>query len=201
MIEYEIALVEDRGSYWEVTNVAKNGLITEDKKEKYLKLSYLSYKKIQRALMDCCRVKITKPLRFGEVLPDEVEVLEIDFNEIDHVRAAAIKRARMIITPELASVSALAMYGFICLNNELADRGFFITDGNREAHYLKILETGDEELISKLEDYLNYRDEISRVSALNVRFDKFRMEIRNETDASVITEAVDGFLETFYANY
>ena len=201
MIVYEVAMVEDRGSYWEVTNVTDSSLLTENQKEKHLRLTHVSYKKIQQALMDGHRVKVSKPLEFEEVLPAEIEVIEGDQSDIEYAKEAAIKRARMIITPELASISGLSMYGFICLNNELADKGFFITDENREANYLKILETGDEALISKLEDYLNYRDEIARVAALNERFDKFRNKIRQEQDIQAIAQITDDFLQAHYENY
>lgn len=42
----------------------------------------------------------------------------------------------------------------------LADRGFVITDDNREEKYLEVLETGNEELIDLLENYLIIRDEM-----------------------------------------
>lgn len=107
----------------------------------------------------------------------------------------------MIVTPELAAISGLAMYGFICLNNELAEKGFFITDENRESMYLKILETGDEKMIAKLEDYLNYKDEIARVAALHDKFEQFRKDINNSESEEEITGITDRFLEDFYSRY
>jgi DNA-binding PadR family transcriptional regulator len=48
---------------------------------------------------------------------------------------------------------------------ELADRGFVVTENNREEKYLEILETGDEELIDLLETYLIIKDEISIIKS------------------------------------
>ena len=44
------------------------------------------------------------------------------------------------------------------------DKGYIITEENREEKYLAMLNTGDEALISKLEEYLNLRDEVQYVS-------------------------------------
>lgn len=201
MMEYEVASVEDRGTYWEVLNVLKSTFETEDRGEKYLRLSHITYKKIEKAMRSGRRVTIRKPLETVEVLPGSLEIIDVDPGDLKNIRDYNLRRARMIVTPELASISGLAMYGFICLNNELAEKGFFITDENRESMYLKILETGDEKLIAKLEDYLNYRDEIGRVAALHDKFEQFRKDINNSESEEEITGITDRFLEDFYSRY
>lgn len=201
MISYNLAIVEDRGSFWQVMGVTKNSLSTADSEEKYLKLSHSSYKKIEDAILGGSEVRIVKPLRVGEVLPDEVKILKVAEDDIVGIRESAIKRVRIIITPQIASLSGLSLYGFMCLNNELADKGFFITDENRESKYLAILETGDEKLIQKLEDYLNYRDEISRVSSLYKKFETFRKNLMNEADKDKISKLADDFLTEYYSNF
>lgn len=201
MFTYELASVQDRGSYWYVTGVTKTSLDTADREEDYLKLSFVAYKLIQDAIMEGHEVRINKPLYTNEVLPGEVKILKVAQDDIVEIRSSAIKRVRIIINPELASVSGLAFYGFTCLNNELADKGFFITDENRESKYLAILETGDEKLIQKLEDYLNYRDEISRVASLHKNFEAFRKNVMAETDKDKITKLADDFLTDFYSRY
>lgn len=201
MMVYEVASVEDKGSYWGVTGVTQHSFATADAEEKYLRLSHVSSKLIKDALLEGHEVRITKPLQFGEVLPREVKVIEVNADDLQSVRDSAIKRVRMLITPELASVSGLAFYGFMCLNNELADKGFFITDENRESKYLAILETGDEKLIQKLEDYLNYRDEIGRVAALHKNFEAFVKEVRNESSGEKITKLADDFMTDYYSRF
>lgn len=201
MMIYEVASVEDHGVYWEVTNVMKKGFTTADEEQSYLKLSHVSYKKIQKAIMEGQRVKIKKPLQSNEVMPNELEIINEDDGSIDHYRKSEIRRAGMIITPSIGSLSGLSMYGFICLNNELAEKGFFITDDNRESMYLKILETGDEKLISKLEDYLNYKDEIARIAGLHNKYEALRDQIADMDSTEEITKATDEFLEDYYSRY
>ena len=52
---------------------------------------------------------------------------------------------------------------FMLLNTELSSKGYFITDDNREEQYLNILNTGDTDLIEKLEQYLVHMDKINEI--------------------------------------
>lgn len=201
MMIYDVAMVEDHGSYWDVQGVTQNSFDTVDKENKYLKLSAVSAKLIQDAIAAGHVVRVTKPLRSMEVLPSEVKILKVKEGDLDALKDSHIKRVRMLINPELASTSGLTFYGFICLNNELADKGYFITDSNRESKYLSILETGNEKLIALLEDYLNYRDEIARVANLHKLFEQFRKDIKNETSPESIQQLADAFMETFYSRF
>lgn len=201
MMVYEVASVEDRGSYWFVTGVTEHSFATAETKEQYLKLSHVSAKLIKDALLAGHEVRISKPLMGVEVIPAEIKIYKIREDDIVSVRDSAIKKVRMLVGPEIVSVTGLTFYGFICLNNELADKGFFITDYNREKKYLEILETGDEKLIEKLETYLNYKDEIARAAHLNEKFNNFRKKVNEETNLENIPKIVDDFLEKFYAGF
>lgn len=201
---YELALVQDRGSHWFVTNVTKNTLDNlADKEEKVLKLSYMSYELIKQALLSGKKVHIQKTaLRTNEVLPGEFEILDVAENgELENLKESSIIKVRMLVTPELAKISSFSMYGFIVLNNDLSNAGYFITNDNREEKYLEILETGDEQLIQKLEDYLNYKDEIEQLSSLERRFSQFRKDVL-ECDSKEKIEVLErNFLEKFYSGF
>lgn len=200
---YELATVQDRGSHWKVTNVTKNTLDNQaTKDERVLKLSYVSYKQIQEALIEGKAVHVQKSLRTDEVLPGEFEVIDLETSDpLSEARDAAIIKVRMLVTPELSKISGFAMYGFIVLNNDLAANGYFITNENREEKYLEILETGDEQLIAKLEDYLNYKDEIEAVAQLERKFSAFTAEIKTAADVEEVKAIQDRFLERFYLNF
>lgn len=201
-IVYELAVVEDRGPHWQVTNVTKNTLENiASRDEKLLKLSYVSYKKISEALLEGKVVQIPKTLQTDEVLPHELQIIDAaELDPLKNKRSACIAKVRMLITPELTKVSGLALYGFMVLNNDMINAGYAITADNREEKYLEILETGDEDLIGKLEDYLNYKDEIERVAQLERTFSKFQRTINNATEEE-IQDLENEFLETFYKNY
>ena len=74
-------------------------------------------------------------------------------------------------------------------NNELASKGYFITDSNREEMYLKILETGDDTLIDILEQYLIMKDKLSFITFARKTFTDI-FEKLFETDESD-TEALN----------
>ncbi len=200
---YDLAVVEDRGTHYRVVNVQQNTLdnqATND--ERVLKLSYVSAQLIKKAVLEGKTVNINKTLRTVEVLPGEFTVLDLEETDpIQEARNASVIKVRMLVTPELSKISGFALYGFMILNNDLANKGYFITDGNREEKYLEILETGDEQLIAKLEDYLNYKDEISAVSSLERKFTAFRNDVKQANTVEDIKAIEARFLEQFYSNY
>ena len=200
---YDLALVEDRGPYWRVVNVQQNTLDNQaTTQERVLRLSYVAHLQIREALMKGKTVHIHKALLTNEVLPGEYDIIDlVATDEIQQARDAAVVKVRMLVTPELSKISGFALYGFTILNNDLASAGYFITNSNREEKYLEILETGDEKLIQKLEDYLNYKDEISAVASLERRFSTFRNEIRQSTTQQEIKQLEERFLEKFYTNF
>jgi len=199
---YELAVVEDRGTYWQVVNVVKNTLDSlANRNEQMLKLSYMTYQKIGEAIQEGKTVHIPKTLSTDEVKPGEISILDpSDVDPLMLARDSAITKIRMLITPELAKIAGLTLYGFTVLNNELISDGYVITAANREEQYLKILETGDEELISKLERYLNYKDEIERVSFLERKFAVVISEIK-DAKLEEIDAITEKFLEEFYSRY
>lgn len=203
MMLYELALVEDRGSHWFVTNVTRNTLDNlAEEGETVLKLSANSFKIISDAINASKAVHITKTRMASEVLPMEIEVLDhISNDPLEEARKAALIKVRMLVTPELAKISGFALYGFMMLNNDLSNAGYFITNDNREEKYLSILETGQEDLITKLEDYLNYKDEIENVAHLERKFSKFKKDLRVATTVEDVQGIQDRFLEKFYSNF
>lgn len=201
---YELAVVEDHGSYWAVTNVTKNSLDNlANRDEKYLKLSYVAYKTISDALMDGKHVSIAKSMMTDEVLPFEITVSETSdaISPLIAAKNASIVKIRMLITPELSKIAGLTLYGFMILNNDLAAQGFFITDANREEQYLAILETGNEKLVDVLEQYLNYRDEIARVAQLERRFAAFKQAVNDAVSPDVVQQIEERFLTDFFATF
>lgn len=198
---YDVASVEDRGTYWYVQNVFPHTLDTIETHEQLLNLSAVSASLMKKALEQGFEIRVAKPIEFNEVMPHEIRIIEGDLTDYNFARESAIKRARMVITHDLASISGYTFYNFMCLNNELSDKGYFITDENRETKYLEILETGDENIIQKLEDYLNMRDQIERVSALNKKFNHLMAVVNDEECTDKISELTDKFLEDYYSTF
>ena len=195
---YELAMVIDKGTYWEVTGVTKNTLDNlANREESLLKLSYMAYKEISMALHDGDKIiTILKPLIHDEVMPGEVvySVAPEDNNKLSQVR-----RIRALINPTLSSVSGFTFYTFMVLNNLLNSKGYYIHDDNREEVYLEILETEDSGLIDTLERYLNMKDDIHRVSQLDSKFTEITSQIMESSGDDVVNIA-DAFIEEHYKN-
>lgn len=197
---YDLAVVEDHGSFWKVNNVFQNTMDNlADKNEQLLKLSYMAHQQIQAAILAGKTVHIPKAsLRSVEVLPGDFNIVDpADDNELEASKNASIVKIRMLITPVLTKISGLTLYGFMVLNNDLANAGYFITNSNREEKYLEILETGDEKLIAKLEDYLNYKDEIENVAFLERQFADLRKQLKSADSIKQVEFLADKFLEKF----
>lgn len=200
---YDLAIVEDRGTHWQVVNVVKNTFETfADKQEKVIKLSFVSHQLIKQAILDGKKVNINKTLLANEVLPGEFQIVDLkETSPIEDARNASLVKIRMLITPELSKIAGFTMYGFIVLNNDLSNAGYFITNDNREEKYLEILETGNEKLIAKLEDYLNYKDEIELAAHLERRFSTFKSDVRAATTTEEVKTIEERFLEKFFAGF
>lgn len=200
---YDMAIVEDRGSYWNVVNVDKNtaeGFV--DSTEKRINLSFSSYTLIKQALLEGKQVRINKTLLTNEVLPQEFRVIDTDIeNILADAQNAALVKVRMLVTPQIAQIAGLTMYGFIVLNNDLIDAGYAFTNNNREEKYLEIIETGNEALITKLEDYLKYRDEIDRVAALERKFSAYKQNVQTASTVEEVKKLEEDFLTDFYRTY
>jgi hypothetical protein len=195
---FELASVEDRGAYWLVTNVTKNSLdrlATND--EKYIKLSYVVYKQIQDALIAGKQVRIQKSLKTDEVLPGEIQIVETN-NHLEATKESSFIKLKNMVTMEMSKISGFVIYSFTVLNNELADKGYFITDYNREEKYIEIIETMDEVLINKLEEYLNAKDEIERVSNIYKRLTKFKDKLSELSTIEEVQELETKFITDFY---
>ena len=196
---YELAMVIDKGTYWEVTGVTKNTLDNlANREESLLKLSYMAYKEMSVALHDGDKIiTILKPLIHDEVMPGEVvySVAPEDNNKLSQVR-----RIRALINPTLSSVSGFTFYTFMVLNNLLNSKGYYIHDDNREEVYLEILETEDSGLIDTLERYLNMKDDIHRVSQLDSKFTEITSKIMESSSGDDVVKMADEFIEEHYKN-
>jgi hypothetical protein len=200
---YDLAAVVDKGTYWQVTNVISNTLeniATDD--EKYLKLSNGATELIKQAIENNNLIKISKTLLTEEVMPGEIDIIKD--NEIDGLKAskdASLVKIRMLVTPEMSKIAGLTLYRFMMLNNDLSSAGFFITDNNREEMYLKILETENADLIQKLEDFLNHKDELDMAASFERKFTKYQSEILKAPSEDKVAELEQNFLDDYFTNF
>jgi cellulose biosynthesis protein BcsQ len=199
---FDLALVEDHGTFWNVVTTTKNAVSNIiNTNDRYLRLSFVAYKMIVDALASGKRVHISKPLQFDEVMPHEVIVVDssADHNPLASAKHSALVSVRILVNPEFNRLAGMTLYSFMVLNNDLINAGYVITNKNREEQYLSILETGDENLVQQLEEYLNARDEIERVSYLERRFTAYRKSVEAAKTVEEVEQLKSAFLEYFYS--
>jgi len=195
---FELAIVEDRGTYYLVTGVTKSSFDgLANREDKVLKLSYNSYQKISEALGANKKVTISKELMTDEVLPDEITISEDEVDDLDIYKKVTMQKINKKLSYFMTKLSSLDILSFTVINNELASKGYVITNDNREEQYIKIIETDDEKLIDKLEEYLIILDKVTSVIDFDNMCRTFLENIKNAKN----TKEVDGILAKFYEKY
>jgi hypothetical protein len=98
----------------------------------------------------------------------------MEYKEIEGIDAAtyagkaalAVKtKARGIFGDDLLTFHLIDFVSLMMINNKFASKGIFITDDNKEESYIKIIETGDDSLITDLEKYLALKDSIKKIES------------------------------------
>jgi hypothetical protein len=92
------------------------------------------------------------------------EVEGIDASTYAGKAAKAVKtKARGILGDDLLIFKLVDFVSFMLLNNKFANKGIFITDDNKEECYIKVIESGNESLITDLEKYIALKDDIKEI--------------------------------------
>ena len=184
---HNMANVEDYGEYYKVLSIGNNDLSALIKQEA-IPLNNMVALLFREALNDNKLIRINKGFKNQEVMMNDFIILDgKEENEFTYTQDLYISKARQMVNLSQSAVFGIQVYDFIHINNYLCDKGFFIHDDNKEEMYLKILETGEETLIDKLEIYLNASDKIGRASALENEYQKYYTDI---SDAQSIEEIV-----------
>ena len=173
-MKYDVAAVFDTGDMYRVKFVDSNldAILKND--ENYVKISNVAGDMMRQAISE-------RKLVF---LPKNVSG-ELGFNDVVIVDVDGIEKDKMILLSDIYrrmdwqtySVSAISFFDYMNSFSELASNGYFITDRNREEKYLEIIETGDENLISTLEVYLENMDKVGQTASVYNKIKRFETEI------------------------
>lgn len=201
MKRYEIALVEDLGTYYKVNGLSYNTLdFIPTENESYVNLSYNAYKFIDEAIRKDKIIRILKPLKGNEVLIEDIQIVDNNLSELEIIKNAAFMRFKSKVTPVMTKESGLVLYDFIMANNELASKGYFITDSNREEKYIEIVETDDENLISELELFLECKDKLERASFLKKQTKELKKDLEKCKNVDEVQELTNKYIKNTFFN-
>lgn len=125
----------------------------------------------------------------------EVEGIDATTYAGKAIKACKLK-ARGIFGDELLTFKLLDFVSFLILNNEFASKGYIITEDNREETYIKIIETGDIQLINDLEKYINLKDSIKELQRKKDEFYDIIEKLNNLSDLND-EESVNNIVESY----
>lgn len=157
-------------------------------------INNLTAQMVEKMFSDGLQVYYKSNTKSIELMPYDI-FSGADVTDINILRNQKLSEAKYCVSHHQALVTGLMMFDFICINNELLDNGFVITDNNREEKYIEILEKDDESLIEKLEIYLNARDTISRASFLEREYQKFYRDIKQSQTEEEILKVSSEFMQ------
>jgi hypothetical protein len=126
------------------------------------------------------------------------EVEGIDTNTYAGKAAVAVKtKVRGILGDDLLTFALLDFVTFMQLNNAFAAKGIFITEKNKEEKYIEIIETGDENLIQDLEQYIMLLDNIKLIQKKKDEYSEVISNLKhtqNYDDVQAVNAIVESYL-------
>lgn len=126
-----------------------------------------------------------------------VEVEGIDASTYAGKAAMAVKtKLRGILGDDILTVKLIDFVTYINLNNRFSSKGIFITDNNKEEAYIKIIETGDETLITDLETFITIKDSLADLEAKKAEYTGIINKLTMLTDKND-EAAVNGIIEEY----
>lgn len=112
--------------------------------------------------------------------------------------ALAVKtKARGIFGDDLLIFELLDLITFMLLNNKFANKGFYITEDNKEEKYIEIIETCDEQLIEDLEKYIFLLDKIKILQNKKNEYDSIIDSLKylnDYNDQSSVNNIIESYL-------
>jgi hypothetical protein len=130
--------------------------------------------------------------------PNNKQVEGIDDNTYAGKAVKALKvKARGIFGDDLLTFTLLDFISLMSLNNKFISKGIVITDDNKEECYIKIIESGEESLISDLEKYINLKDSIKLIEQKKEEYFSIVNSLRvlsNYNDEQAVNSIVEEYL-------
>jgi hypothetical protein len=128
---------------------------------------------------------------------DRVENEGIDANTYAGKAVKACKtKARGIFGDELLTFKLLDFVSFMLLNNEFLSKGYIISEDTREENYIKIIETGDTDLVDKLEKYIRLTDSLKELQTKKEEFYDIIDKLKSLPDLDD-KESVNDIIESY----
>jgi len=115
---------------------------------------------------------ISKISEIKELINDESKEDEQIEEDLQNKKIQYKYEARKCIN-DRTQMSSFVLFNFIKLDDKLKLNGFIVTDENREDKYLEVVNSGDENIIEILSEYLDAYDELQKLNIYYERYQEF----------------------------
>jgi hypothetical protein len=121
------------------------------------------------------------------------EVVDATEN-LDILKDLAMTDVQNKFNASMNVVAVFELYNVMMINNELAANGYFITNDNREEKYIDIINSGDENLITLLQTYLEMKDRIDPMWEYYNKVNEFKLTLKDMETIEEVTTARDNLI-------
>ena len=173
----KVAIIKEAGSLNYISSIISSDVATR-KDQDYFELTEPVANKILKAM------DLGNSASFPKTLKGKLKVSDLIFEKLGALekrKNTEISKYMRMITGLFTNMNFMALYDFMMINNKFCSIGVFIHKGNREEQYLKIINTGDEDMINSLEIFLERMDELNNI---NKRYKKITDALHNINDAT-----------------
>lgn len=117
--------------------------------------------------------------------------VEQTYSELDTYRDSILADLTDFIDARISKLDALFLFRYFKLNQDLAEKGFLITDKNRQEKYIDIINTGEEDAISTLTEYSEIYESLLQESHV--------LDIYNSARAKILASFSKAEIDAHYA--
>lgn len=195
-MEQMYMVVKDRGNRYEILDIFPS---EEQSTVKFEGEDTINYKIYSHELYDHINKLLQRgrhekaalffPKGIGKVTENCLIYEADEVDEVEREKKNIKIAARDLFVRRVGINSVFDTYLFVIANNILCSRGFFLHEENREETYIEIINTGDQQLINALEDFLNLHDELKVYSVTYRHLTEFYKSLDDATSKEEVQEA------------
>lgn len=197
----------DRISTWEVirTSEVQNELhLGADESHTAIELhNFEVYEYIKKHLANNIPVRIPKNLSKELDLTD---IITLQDDDLEIAKRVYLNKAQdLIYGVTINKLHLIDAYNFIVLNQWFTERGYVITETNKDEKYVEIIaDIADMEdineadtMLRKLEKFLNAKDKMSTINNIVTEFEIYEMKIKEASTEEEVLNIYENFMIQF----
>lgn len=190
----------ERGGYYQVSNVYFREIEFIIPSAKYALLGNETALRLKNDLNHGKFIKVDKKFVDSNkpdtpIPDDEFEIIDPD--TLQQKKAVEMGRCNQRLAISTAVLTALEIFEFFIITSKLQSLGFNLFDSDKEKIYLDIINTGDEDLITDLETFLETKDKFDNLMSRRNFINQYFTEINDcdsEKELKEVIESNNGWL-------